>query len=89
MANVISITNPVFATEDGSSIDCILELDALPAPVPFTASAHDVEEHGRKIYADLIAGAYGAIGAYVPPPAPVVDTPSQFVPTQTSAPVVL
>jgi hypothetical protein len=87
MANVISITNPMFATEDGSSIDCILEIDALPAPVPFTASANDVEEHGRKIYADLIAGVYGAVGAYVAPPEPEVVVPTPVI--VTSAPTVI
>ena len=41
MANVVSITNPVFATEDGTAIDCVLQVDAFPAPVPFTASVND------------------------------------------------
>lgn len=73
MANVISVTNPVFATADESMIDCILQVDAFPVPVPFTASVNDIEAHGRKIYADLIAGVYGDIAAYVAPPEPVVQ----------------
>lgn len=65
MANIISVKNPIFSSEDQSSIDCLLEIDAFPAPIPFTASKNDVEEHGRKIYKDLIAGVYGEVAAYV------------------------
>jgi hypothetical protein len=71
MANVVSITNPVFATADGTAIDCVLQVDAFPDPVPFTASVNDVEAHGRKIYVDLIACVYGDIAAYAEP-APMV-----------------
>ena len=70
MANIISVKNPIFSSEDRSSIDCLLEVDALPVQVPFTASSKDVEEHGRKIYDDLIAGVYGAIASYVAPQEP-------------------
>lgn len=89
MANVISITNPVFATEDGSLIDCLLQLDVFPAPVPFTANVNDVEAHGRQIYADLIAGNYGDIAAYVAPPAPVVEVSTPAASGETSAPTVI
>jgi hypothetical protein len=71
MANIVSVSNPVFSSEDGTMIDCMLQLDVLPNPVPFTAFRDDVEEHGRKIYNDLISGVYGPIAAYVPPPPPV------------------
>ena len=89
MANVISVTNPVFATEDGLLIDCLLGLDVFPAPVPFTANANDVEAHGRQIYADLMAGAYGPIAAYVAPPEPVVEASVAAPISETSAPTVL
>ena len=38
--------------------------------MPFAAMANDVEEHGRELYANAVAGKYGPIAAYVPPPAP-------------------
>jgi hypothetical protein len=74
MANIISVANPVFATADGTAIDCVLQLDAFPMPVPFTASVNDVEEHGRQIYAKILAGEYGEIAPYVPP---VVEQPQE------------
>jgi hypothetical protein len=35
--------------------------------LPFTASANDVEAHGRGIFADIVAGIYGEIAPYAPP----------------------
>jgi hypothetical protein len=67
---VVNITNPVFSSEDQKNIDCILTLSTFPTPIPFTASADDIEEHGRIIYQSIMSGNYGAIGAYVPPPPP-------------------
>ena len=36
--------------------------------IPFTASPDDVEQHGRDFYEQAIAGNFGPISAYVPPP---------------------
>jgi hypothetical protein len=36
--------------------------------IPFTASPNDVEEKGRDLYAQAIAGDFGPVAAYVPPP---------------------
>lgn len=33
--------------------------------IPFTASAKDVEPHGRKLYERAIAGEFGLVGPYV------------------------
>ncbi len=43
--------------------------------IPFTASPDDVEEHGRAIYAAIVAT--GDAAPYAPPedPVPVEDTP--------------
>ena len=35
--------------------------------IPFTASPNDVEESGRLLYAEAIAGNFGPIADYVPP----------------------
>jgi hypothetical protein len=51
--------------------------------LPFAASPTDCEAHGRAIFADIVAGAYGEIGAYVPPPPPpqnTVTAPSGDIP---------
>lgn len=73
MATIISITSPTYSSSDGSTIDCMLELDSFPAPIPFTACPNDVEEHGRLIYADIVSGKYGPISAYVPPSLPATN----------------
>lgn len=53
------------------SIDC--EIDHPEHGwIPFTASPDDVEQHGRDIYTAAIAGEYGPIAPYSPPP-PVPD----------------
>jgi len=38
--------------------------------LPFSAHPNDPEEHGRDLYARAIAGEFGPIAAYVPPPQP-------------------
>lgn len=64
MAQIVSITNPVFASADQQLIDCLMLLDVFPAPIPFTANKNDVEEHGRLIYAEIMSGKYGEISPY-------------------------
>jgi hypothetical protein len=41
--------------------------------IPFTASPDDVEQFGRDLYAQAIAGAFGPIAPYIPAP-PHVNT---------------
>jgi hypothetical protein len=38
--------------------------------IPFTADPADVEEIGREMYARAVAGDFGPIAEYVPPPPP-------------------
>ena len=50
-------------------IDCLITTSQFGSKVlPFTAAQSDVEEHGRAIFADLVAGKYGLIADYVAPP---------------------
>jgi len=65
---VESVKNPIYANADGTAINCDVKFDTLPDFVPFTATPTDPEEYGRQLYADLKAGVYGPISAYVPPP---------------------
>lgn len=51
-------------------IACTVKVGHFDEPVQFVAAPNDVEDHGRAIYADLIAGVYGEIGEYVAPPPP-------------------
>jgi len=69
-----SLTNPVWSNAEHTRIDCNITTSQFGDEVlPFTADQNDVEAHGRAIFADIVAGAYGAIGEYVAPPEPVVQ----------------
>lgn len=69
-AILTSVTNPRWANAEHTMIDCQITTSQFGDEVlPFTASPDDVEAHGRKIYADIVAGEYGPIGEFVPPPA--------------------
>jgi hypothetical protein len=65
MMDYSSITDPVFASADGKTIHCLVQFVEFAVPVPFLATDADPVDHGRKIYADLVAGTFGEIGAYV------------------------
>lgn len=41
--------------------------------IPFTASPDDPEEYGRQLHADAVAGAYGPIAPFSPPPEPTPE----------------
>ena len=67
-----SLTNPQWANAEHTTINCDITTSQFGDEVlPFTASPNDVEAHGRAIFADIVAGTYGPIAEYVPPPEPV------------------
>lgn len=70
-AELTSLTNPRWANDEKTAIDCQITTSQFGDEVlPFTASKFDVEPHGRNIFNDIVAGAYGPIGEYVAPPPP-------------------
>jgi hypothetical protein len=71
-----SLSNPRWADAEHTMIDCDITTSQFGDEVlPFTASANDVEAHGRAIFADIVAGNYGEIAEYVPPPPESTATP--------------
>lgn len=79
-SNLTSLSNPRWANADQTIIDCEITTSQFGDEVlPFTASANDVESHGRAIFADIVAGAYGDISPYVPPPPLDIATPASGV----------
>lgn len=71
-ATLTSVSIPRWANAEHTMIDCEITTSQLGDEVlPFTASQSDVEPHGRAIFADLVAGKYGAIAEYVAPPTPL------------------
>ena len=78
-SKLTSLTNPRWADPEHTRIDCEITTSQFGDEVlPFTASANDVEPHGRAIFADLVEGKYGEIAEYTPPPPPAPE------PTQSS-----
>lgn len=74
-ATLTSVTNPRWGNAEHTVIDCEITTSQFGDEVlPFTAAQHDVEAHGRAIFADLVAGKYGQIAAYIEPPEPVQPT---------------
>lgn len=83
--NIVSVTSQVYSKADHSSIDCVVTFDNATT-VPYTASASDTASYGITLWNGLIAGTYGAIGAYSAP-TPVTQPPSASlqIATVTSA----
>lgn len=52
---------------DRTAIECRVQFDHLPDPVPFTASPVDTDAHGRELYARLVAGDFGAVSSPASP----------------------
>lgn len=70
---VESITDIVYRTEDRQHINCKVKFAEFNEVHPFTASITDPEDHGVSIYNEIVAGKYGPIGDYVPPPPPTTE----------------
>ncbi len=76
--DIIDIRNPQWADADHTAIDAEVRFDISgEAYWPFTASADDIEEHGRRIYRLCADGAYGEVAAYAAPVIPFDVAKSQ------------
>jgi len=68
-AVLTSLVNPRWTNAEQTAIDCEITTSQFGDEVlPFTANQNDVAAHGRAMFADLVAGKYGPIAEYVPPP---------------------
>ncbi len=71
---VLSVTNTVWANAEHTAVDCDVLFDQFaPEVLPFTATPTDTTDYGPQIFNDCVAGVYGPVGEYVPPP-PYVPT---------------
>jgi hypothetical protein len=79
-ALLTSLKNPAWSNAEHTRIDCIITTSQFgDEELPFTADSNDVEPHGRAIFAQIVAGDFGPIGEYVPPP-PQATLPSGSIP---------
>lgn len=74
MFTIVSVKDPIYTSEDGSTIDCQVEFAELSGVHGFHACSWDPEPHGVALWNDLKAGKYGPIAAYVPLPVPKGNT---------------
>lgn len=63
-----SVTSPKFINEQTTRIMCLVKFDKFKETIQFIATADDCEEHGKQIFDECMAGNYGPIAAYEPPP---------------------
>ena len=63
-----TVKNLRWANEDHSLLQCIVKFDAFDEEVEFAAALGDCTEHGPEIYSRCVAGEFGDIVEYVPPP---------------------
>lgn len=71
----VNARNPEYNAH--GTIDLEVETDRF-GWVPFTATPDDVEEVGRDLHARALAGEFGEIAAYVPPPPPEPPTQAEL-----------
>ena len=72
------VLNPTWANAEHTAINCDVDFDDLRDElVPFTAVASDDYEHSHQIFAECLAGNYGAIAEYVAPPEPEYVAPPE------------
>ena len=87
-AVLTSLLNPRWVNAEQTMIDCEITTSQFGDEVlPFTADQNDVEEHGRAIFSDLVAGKYGTVAEYVPPPQPPEPLESETLATPSSSDV--
>ena len=68
-ALLTSLKSPIWADAEHTMIDCVITTSQFSnEELPFTASANDVEVHGRVLFSRIVAGEFGPIAEYVVPP---------------------
>jgi hypothetical protein len=74
--------DPRWANADHTMIDLTIKWTGINSEYPFTASPDDCEAHGRAIFEQAAAGAFGEVAEYVAPPPPPTLEPEQPAPTE-------
>jgi hypothetical protein len=74
MLTIQSATNPVYANAEGTNITLQVKFEEFAEVMPFGATPYDSMPYGVELYNRALAGEFGPIAAYVPPPEPVQPT---------------
>lgn len=81
----VTAKNLVWANQEQTVFDCDVKFDTLEAEVPFSCSVTDTYSHSQDLWERGIAGEFGAIAAYVPPPVDEQGQATQPQPTVEGA----
>lgn len=70
--------NPIWDDETGNGIFVIAKFEEIGEELPFLATNYDTVPHGIDLFNRIIAGEFGEIAPYVPPPPldPALNQPS-------------
>lgn len=68
MFTIQLVKDPIYMTEDGKVIHLTVKFEEFPEAIGFVAVPDDPEEHGQFLYKQAIAGVYGPVRPYTPPP---------------------
>jgi len=63
--------DPVWNNTEHNAIHLTVKFDEIPEELPFLATPNDPMPYGVELYNNAVAGDYGTIAPYVPPPEPV------------------
>lgn len=75
--NYSTVNNLIWCGEDKVAFNCDVTFESL-GTVPFCCSVNDLVDHAQEIWQRAMAGEFGPIAEFVPPPPPieVTSTPS-------------
>ena len=68
MLTIQSAKDPTWANEEHTSINLIVKFEEFGDEVPFTATPYDPMPYGVELFNNGVAGDYGTITPYTPPP---------------------
>lgn len=68
MPTVQAVNSAIYADASGTLINCNVLFEGNTDYVPYTAAEYDPEPSGVEFYNQLVAGVWGPISPYVPPP---------------------
>jgi hypothetical protein len=68
MLTIESATNPIYANEEGTAVELQVKFEEFNEILPFGATSYDPLPYGVELYNRALAGEFGPIAPYVPPP---------------------
>jgi hypothetical protein len=76
--DIISVKNCFWVNEDKSIFNCTVQFSTFAYEVEFGCAVFDPTPHAQEIWQRAMAGEFGPITEFVPPPPPieVTSTPS-------------